>query len=123
MSPQAKKEETLADKYAKALEELQNSEESQLAIVIKQETVSQTLTIKHRLLLRKAKNGIIHTWEIVEPETNATIQIPLLGNWHEIINAVLNIIESIDMSSLKEVGEELKSLRPQRRKKEIREVE
>lgn len=113
---------SLAEKYQEALGVLEAGEESQVAVLVKQEQTEDGLTIKHRLLMRKTPNSITHVYEILEPESGAMIQIPLLGNWQDVLTGAVNLLESLNMETVKAVVEELVQLRPSRKKKSIKEL-
>lgn len=110
---------SISDKYQQALEELEK--ERQVAIVLKEEE-ENGIKYKWRLVLRKGRRSPFHLLEILDPDSNVAIQIPLYGNWERVLNVADKMLNNLSMDTFAEVVKQLVSLRTQKRSRREKEI-
>lgn len=73
--------------------------------------------IRYRLLLRPSGERIIHNLEIVLDDNNTGVQIPLFGDWENVLNTAEAIFNMMSIDKFKEAKELALQLQPGRSKR------
>ncbi|MEM0236032.1 MAG: hypothetical protein QXU60_06900 [Sulfolobales archaeon] len=110
-----KAERDIKDKYEMAVKKAKESGKT-VAVLLTTEEQDDHI-IRYRLLLRPSGERIIHNMEIVLDDNNIGIQIPLFGNWGDVLNTAEAILNMMSIDKFKEAKELALQLQPNRSKR------
>lgn len=99
-----KAERDVKSKYEMALKKAKESG-NPVAVLLTTEEQEDGHIIRYRLLLRPSGERIIHNLEIVLDDNNTGIQIPLFGNWEDVLNTAEAILSMMSIDKFKEAKE------------------
>lgn len=112
------KERDIKDKYEVAVKKAKESGKAVAVLLTTEEQDDHV--IRYRLLLRPSGERIIHNLEIVLDDNNTGIQIPLFGNWENVLNTAEAILNMMSIDKFKEAKELALQLQPNRSKRSSR---
>lgn len=107
-----KAERDMKDKYETAVKKAKETGKTVAVLLTTEEQDDHV--IRYRLLLRPSGERIIHNMEIVLDDNNTGIQIPLFGNWEDVLNTAEAILNMMSIDKFKEAKELALQLRPSR---------
>lgn len=105
-----KEEQNIKDKYEMAVKKAKESGKPVALLLTTEEQDDHV--IRYRLLLRPSGERIIHSLEIVLDDNNTGIQIPLFGNWEDVLNTAEAILNMMSTDKFKEAKELVLQLQP-----------
>jgi hypothetical protein len=89
------------EKYRKAKEQVESGKETALAVVL---GISEG--IKYRLTIRKVKNGLLHSLEIMsENSAIPAVRIDLTGNWDAVLDEAEYVLSNMSMDDFRKVAD------------------
>lgn len=110
-----KEEQNIKDKYEIAVKKAKESGKPVALLLTTEEQDDHV--IRYRLLLRPSGERIIHSLEIVLDDNNTGIQIPLFGNWEDVLNTAEAVLNMMSIDKFKEAKELALQLQPNRSKR------